>query len=384
MTGDPPPSEVPRAIHEATLAIRRGDRAQARRWASQAARLDPTNEVPWMIMAAVASPQAAVAYLKRALEINPASQPARRGMQWAVKRLRQAQRTGGQPARRAGSSEITAPRTVYRPTSLLPDAAPAAPSEALYRREPAAATQPVPVRRARRRPGMAWAVLVFLLVFGGLSAAGLRGVWIVMARSSSAERGVAMLFKPSLTPTFTATATATPTATVTLTATPTETSTPTVTGTATPLPTETPTETPTPVPTETLVPTDPPPPLPDNVGSGERWIDVDLSEQRTYAYEGNQVVNSFIVSTGTWQHPTVTGSFNVYVKYRAADMSGPGYYLADVPYVMYFYRGYGLHGTFWHNNFGTPMSHGCVNLPTDDAGWLFNWASVGTVVNVHE
>jgi lipoprotein-anchoring transpeptidase ErfK/SrfK len=71
------------------------------------------------------------------------------------------------------------------------------------------------------------------------------------------------------------------------------------------------------------------------------------------------------------------------VKYRYADMSGPGYYLPNVPYVMYFYRGYGIHGTYWHNNFGTPMSHGCVNFPTDDAGWLFDFASVGTVVNVH-
>ena len=46
-------------------------------------------------------------------------------------------------------------------------------------------------------------------------------------------------------------------------------------------------------------------------------------------------------------------------------------------------EGYGLHGTYWHHNFGTPMSHGCVNLQTDDAGWLFGWASVGTLVNVH-
>jgi lipoprotein-anchoring transpeptidase ErfK/SrfK len=64
-------------------------------------------------------------------------------------------------------------------------------------------------------------------------------------------------------------------------------------------------------------------------------------------------------------------------------MTGPGYYLPNVPYTMYFYGGYGLHGTYWHNNFGTPMSHGCVNLSTADSGWLFDWASVGTVVNVH-
>jgi lipoprotein-anchoring transpeptidase ErfK/SrfK len=65
-------------------------------------------------------------------------------------------------------------------------------------------------------------------------------------------------------------------------------------------------------------------------------------------------------------------------------MSGPGYYLPDVPYVMYFYESYGLHGTYWHNNFGTPMSHGCINFTIDDAGWLYNnWVSYGTVVNIH-
>jgi lipoprotein-anchoring transpeptidase ErfK/SrfK len=77
------------------------------------------------------------------------------------------------------------------------------------------------------------------------------------------------------------------------------------------------------------------------------------------------------------------GQFRIYVKYTYDDMAGPGYYLANVPYVMYFYRGYSLHGTYWHDNFGQPMSHGCVNLPTPHAQWLFNWAQVGTMVNIH-
>lgn len=124
--------------------------------------------------------------------------------------------------------------------------------------------------------------------------------------------------------------------------------------------------------------------LTTGIGNGERWIDVDLSEQRLYAYEGDTVVKTFVVSTGTWQYPTVTGTFKIYVKLRYTDMSGPDYYLPDVPYVMYFYKGYGLHGTYWHNNFGVPMSHGCVNLSIPDAAWLYNWASVGTVVRVHE
>jgi lipoprotein-anchoring transpeptidase ErfK/SrfK len=122
---------------------------------------------------------------------------------------------------------------------------------------------------------------------------------------------------------------------------------------------------------------------PQVAGNGEHWIDVDLSQQRLNAYAGDTIMNSFVVSTGTWQTPTVTGKFKVWIKVRSQAMSGPGYYLPDVPYVMYFYKDYGLHGTYWHNNFGTPMSHGCVNLTIPDAEWLYNFSSVGTVVNVH-
>jgi lipoprotein-anchoring transpeptidase ErfK/SrfK len=102
-----------------------------------------------------------------------------------------------------------------------------------------------------------------------------------------------------------------------------------------------------------------------------------------YAYEGDTIVASFLVSTGVSQYPTVTGEYHIYIKLLSTDMSGPGYYLPNVPYTMYFYKGYGIHGTYWHNNFGTPMSHGCVNMYTPDAEWMFNWASEGTLVNVH-
>ncbi len=122
---------------------------------------------------------------------------------------------------------------------------------------------------------------------------------------------------------------------------------------------------------------------PEDLKPGERWIDVDLSDQSVYAYEGDRLVASFLVSTGVAAHPTVTGVFSVYVKYRYTRMVGPGYNLPNVPYTMYFYQGYGLHGTYWHNNFGHPMSHGCVNLRTEDAGWLYNWASIGTRVSIH-
>jgi lipoprotein-anchoring transpeptidase ErfK/SrfK len=110
---------------------------------------------------------------------------------------------------------------------------------------------------------------------------------------------------------------------------------------------------------------------------------VDLTRQMLTAYEGDAVVRTVLVSTGLWRTPTPVGQFRIYVKYTYDDMAGPGYYLANVPYVMYFYRGYSLHGTYWHDNFGQPMSHGCVNLPTPHAQWLFNWAQVGTMVNIH-
>jgi lipoprotein-anchoring transpeptidase ErfK/SrfK len=64
-------------------------------------------------------------------------------------------------------------------------------------------------------------------------------------------------------------------------------------------------------------------------------------------------------------------------------MSGPGYWLPNVPYVMYFFGAYAIHGTYWHNNFGRPMSHGCINLSTPAAAWLFSWASIGTPVVTH-
>jgi lipoprotein-anchoring transpeptidase ErfK/SrfK len=113
-----------------------------------------------------------------------------------------------------------------------------------------------------------------------------------------------------------------------------------------------------------------------------RSLVVSVSQQRIYAYENGQLVHSHLVSTGLPETPTVLGDFAVYVKYTATDMRGPGYYLPDVPYTMYFYQGYGIHGTYWHNNFGRPMSHGCVNLPTEQAQWFFNFASVGTPVRV--
>jgi LysM repeat protein len=116
---------------------------------------------------------------------------------------------------------------------------------------------------------------------------------------------------------------------------------------------------------------------------GEKWLGVNLSRQTITAYVGQTPVRTAIVSTGLPRTPTVVGTFSVYVKYRSAPMSGPGYYLPNVPHTMYFYRGYAIHGAYWHNNFGTPMSHGCVNLSLPDAEWFYNWTPLGTKVVVH-
>jgi lipoprotein-anchoring transpeptidase ErfK/SrfK len=118
-------------------------------------------------------------------------------------------------------------------------------------------------------------------------------------------------------------------------------------------------------------------------GGGGQWIDVDLSSQTVRAYQGNTVMRSMVVSTGIARYPTPTGRFRIYAKYPSVTMSGPGYYLPGVPHTMYFYRGYALHGTYWHNNFGRPMSHGCINLTRGDAAWLYSWAPVGTSVVIH-
>lgn len=121
------------------------------------------------------------------------------------------------------------------------------------------------------------------------------------------------------------------------------------------------------------------PPAPNNRGKS---ILISVSSQRIYAYEDGDLVRSHIVSTGLPETPTVLGDYAVYVKYAADDMSGPDYFLPQVPWTMYFYQGYAIHGTYWHNAFGRPMSHGCVNLPPGEAEWFFNFAQVGTPVRV--
>jgi len=391
---DPIQLQVKLALVNARVALQNNNRMEARRWAAHAAKLAPDSEEAWLILGAVSSPAASLAYIQRALEINPQSERAVKGMQWALQRL-QSQPISVEPPR-TYSKQDTQPvkiSEVKKPLSpAIPTMVVAAPSKMKEPAEPVTPetsvvdtlradrpTSPIPVRVAAKKVKAAkpqrkvsWAatalIMLILLSSAVVVWAAMPG-WVALARSSSAPIPADVLYKPSLTPTLTSTPTAT--------ATPTPTETPTPTTTYTPLPTNTPWPTWTPAPATAV----PPQPAAGNMSG--HWIDIDLSAQMLYAYDGDTVVNSFVVSTGTSLHPTVTGTFAVYVKYRYTDMSGPGYYLPDVPYTMYFYKGYGIHGTYWHSNFGTPMSHGCVNMRTSDAGWLFDFSVVGTPVIVH-
>ena|SRR3989337_986865 len=114
-------------------------------------------------------------------------------------------------------------------------------------------------------------------------------------------------------------------------------------------------------------------------------IEVDLTNQRLYAYEGTRQIYNFLISSGKWAR-TPTGVFRIWAKLRYTKMEGGSktlrtyYYLPNVPFVMYFsndqipsWRGFGLHGTYWHSNFGHPMSHGCINMKIEEAGLIYDW-----------
>lgn len=111
----------------------------------------------------------------------------------------------------------------------------------------------------------------------------------------------------------------------------------------------------------------------------EKWIEVSLDEQKLRAWEGNKLIMEFPISSGLWA-PTPKGTFNIWHKTRNQTMSGGSkelgtyYYLPNVPNNMFFHKGYAIHGAYWHNNFGHPMSHGCVNSPLASVAQLFEWA----------
>jgi hypothetical protein len=141
---------------------------------------------------------------------------------------------------------------------------------------------------------------------------------------------------------------------------------------------------------------------------GERWVDVSIRKQVLVAYQGTKAVYATLISTGeagvadpATTRSTVQGAFRIFAKHLTTTMSsevvGEEFELKDIPYVQYFEDGYALHAAYWHDDFGIPRSHGCINLSPEDSKWLFSftepqlppgWHSVrpalrGSVVFVH-
>jgi lipoprotein-anchoring transpeptidase ErfK/SrfK len=414
--------ESRKAIANAREALRNGAMTDARQWAERAAELSPQSEDPWLILAAVVSPRDSLEYIRKALEVNPNSPRAKQGMERAMKNLGETPKAGIRPE---GGKQAQA----------------ATPARSVVSKGPTPSTSKGQARSTNvKNPKKRNSILPILLIVMGF-AVFLFAAWsavtspvlasilnitstpqaqtkqpfaqVNIAKPSAATAAVtqqpmAQAVDPTVTFTAMPAATATqepqlevaivPPAdepTLEVATLPAETSLvspataapvaaqPEVTSEPGTISAQIVADTPTP---EFTQPTVAPYVAPQvaGVGNGVHWIDVDLSQQRLYAYAGDTLMNTFVVSTGTWQTPTVTGKFKIWIKVRSQAMTGPGYYLPDVPFVMYFYKDYGLHGTYWHNNFGTPMSHGCVNLTIPDAEWLYNFSSVGTVVNVHD
>lgn len=122
-----------------------------------------------------------------------------------------------------------------------------------------------------------------------------------------------------------------------------------------------------------------------------KYIIVDRAEQMLYAYDGEELFMESTISTGLELSPTPAGTFTVYKKTPSRYMQGPilgisgsdFYDLPGVPWNLYFTQGGAvIHGAYWHDNFGQPWSHGCVNLPPKAAEKLYNWAPLGIQVTV--
>ena len=319
---------IPALLADAKALARQNKRSEARARFVRLLAHDPNHVEALLWLAAIEpDPRQSVRYLNRVLELSPGNPRAVAGLRWAAEQLR--------------ATPQPPPRSAVTP--------------------PAAQTE-LPV--------------VDRLLLGSIALVCIASCLILAFVAWDAPGAVRAAYMPTPTYTVTATPTATPepthTPVPTATATPTHTSTPTATPTATPDP-------PTPTATATLVVGSEPPLA---TALGVKRIELSLSEQRLTAYEGDTELLGVLVSTGTARYPTPPGEYKIIRKVRSQVMSGPGYYLPNVEWVSYFVGGYAIHGTYWHSNFGQPMSRGCVNMTNDDARWIFEWAPLGTPVIV--
>ncbi|MFQ5613368.1 MAG: L,D-transpeptidase family protein [Anaerolineae bacterium] len=322
----------------------------ARRHFMAALNQDPNN-VPALLWLAFLSstPDDTRHLLRQVLRIDPDNERAQAGLRWLDGQQKPA--TNGPPGDRGLQLDEQAALEALRKKLAVDNL------QEQARKGPSA-------QRARRRINP---FLVVLLLFGAMTVALiLAGAAIFQPAILLAARSPAS--QPTATPMPVAWQNPSPTATFTALPPPAD----------TPAPTETPPPTPTATPVVTDTPAPPPPASahrPADLRPGEKWIEVNVTTQQVTAWEGDLPVMNYVASTGLPNTPTVLGEYRIYVKLTSTRMAGPGYDLPNVPHTMYFHQGYALHGAYWHNNFGNPMSHGCVNLPLDSAEALFEWAA---------
>jgi lipoprotein-anchoring transpeptidase ErfK/SrfK len=360
------------ALSQAYTALQRGDKREARHLAQIAASMKPNSEEPWLILAAASQPRASVAYLKRALEINPQSERARGGLEWATRRLNESMQA---PGRNEAASSAKA--------------------------EPLASSKPVvqkrkPVIRAARKPSPATRVFIPIMVL--TLALLLIAAWTIRPGKGAQGGETDINLAPSqvssvpsggLTDPTLQTSTSLPTETNPPSVSPSPTAFQPVAATATSIPTITPLPANTPQPSNGLLQgefftTQIPP-------GGEKLITVSLQEQRLYAYQDGTLVGNFVVSTGRSQN-TRTGTFHILDKIPRPFSVIWNFWMPD--WMGIYYAGSlenGFHSlpvlpngeTIWGDALGTPVSYGCVVLGEQEAQALYDWAEVGTTVQIN-
>lgn len=137
----------------------------------------------------------------------------------------------------------------------------------------------------------------------------------------------------------------------------------------------------------TLLLLSPTPAQAEGIYTTEKLITVDIGKQMLYAWEGGQILYQTPVSTGMRYTPTVKGSYSIYKKLGVQDMRGyyppyEPYFIKNVPNVMYYHNSYAIHGAYWHNKFGSRVTHGCINVPVEMSQRIFDWAQDGTRVEI--
>ncbi len=359
----------------ARTALELGDLDNARRLLHLVLRSDPTNYKAWLWLSGITdSAEKSLDFALRAQALAPDDPAVGQAVQWAKQRYRQ--ETASEPK----IITHTAPVRLRAKDPQEP------------RRNPNVRAQP-PVQQAEpaNKDWVGWMIGTILAV----------GVLVLLAVYLINQRSAAAYGMEPLALAAMAIPTATPQASVLR---------PIIVQRV-----QRPTSTPQPQPTATAMPTAVPTatPQPISIGSADqftisaetwqqlstsnqsaaalytepRWIDIDLSNQTLTAFQDGEIVLTTLISSGAYGSATITGEYRIYARTPSQTMSGYhlgyDYNTPNVPHVQYFYGDFGIHGAYWHDNFGTPVSHGCVNLDEPDAAWLYNWSDIGTLVNVH-